>query len=358
MRWSSLQDSLRLGLMFAFGVGVLEADRAQAHDDDSPRAVYVLSNEPDGNRLIVLARDEHGGISLSGTVPTGGLGTGAGLGSQGALILGGERRSLHAVNAGDHTITTFRLRRRGPEAVQVVDSGGLQPISLTTRDDTLYVLNNGAAAQDVDQVTGFRIDEESRRLTLLPGSTRGLSGGSVGPAQVSFGGDGKVLVVTEKNTSMIDTFLVGRDGYAGGVQAQPSSGMTPFGFAIRKGGQLIVSEAFGGAPGASDVSSYRVDRDTGMIQVISPSVATLQTSACWVAVTRNGKYAYSSEHRQRYDHRVPRRPSGRTDSTRRRRRDRSHRRRAGRLGDGREQVPLCPLARERGGQGYRVRDRR
>jgi 6-phosphogluconolactonase len=93
---------------------------------------------------------------------------------------------------------------------------------------------------------------------------------------------------------MIDTFLVGRDGYAGGVQAHPSSGMTPFGFAIRKGGQLIVSEAFGGAPGASDVSSYRVDRDTGMIHVISPSIATLQSSACWVAVTRDGNHAYSS----------------------------------------------------------------
>ena len=111
---------------------------------------------------------------------------------------------------------------------------------------------------------------------------------------MSFGDDGRVLVVTEKNTNMIDTFLVGRDGYAGAAQPQASSGMTPFGFSFSKSGLLIVSEAFGGTAGGSDVSSYRVDKATGVIQVISPSVPTLQTAACWIAVTRDGKYAYSA----------------------------------------------------------------
>ena len=172
MRLHSPHDYFKLALLFAVCLSGLRGNRVMA-DDDSRKAVYVLSNEQEANRLIVLNRDDHGGISLKGTVATGGLGTGSGLGSQGALVLRGDR-TLYAVNAGDSTITTFLVRKRGPEAVQVVNSGGLRPISLTARDDTLYVLNQGAAVQDVDQVTGFQIDEDNRQLTILPSSTRGL----------------------------------------------------------------------------------------------------------------------------------------------------------------------------------------
>src|SRR5262249_46357938 len=146
----------------------------------------------------------------------------------------------------------------------------------------------------VDQITGFRIDEGSHQLDLLPNSTRGLSAGNVGPAQVAFNPRGNILVVTEKATNHIDTFLVNPQGYAAGPRVRPSSGAEPFGFSFGLRDDLIVSEAFGGAPGSSAVSSYRVDSDTGLIQVISPSVPTRQTAACWIAVTDDGKYAYSS----------------------------------------------------------------
>jgi 6-phosphogluconolactonase len=71
-----------------------------------------------------------------------------------------------------------------------------------------------------------------------------------------------------------------------------SAGETPFGFAFR-GDTLIVSEAFGGAEDASAVSSYDLAND-GSLQVISPSVPTTETAACWIAVTRNGRFAYAS----------------------------------------------------------------
>ena len=122
--------------------------------------------------------------------------------------------------------------------------------------DTLYVLNNGSAAGDIDQITGFTIHQGSGKLSLINNSTQGLSSASVGPAQVQFNEDGKVLAVTEKNTNKIDTFLVDRHGRAGGAIVQPSSGMTPYGFAFNKAGFLIVSEAVGGAAGASTVSSF------------------------------------------------------------------------------------------------------
>jgi 6-phosphogluconolactonase (cycloisomerase 2 family) len=54
---------------------------------------------------------------------------------------------------------------------------------------------------------------------------------------------------------------------------------------------VIVSEAFGGAADASAVSSYAV---TGRgLDVVSPSVPTTETAACWIATTGDGRFAYA-----------------------------------------------------------------
>jgi 6-phosphogluconolactonase (cycloisomerase 2 family) len=79
---------------------------------------------------------------------------------------------------------------------------------------------------------------------------------------------------------------------ASDATVNPSSGMTPFGFAFTQQGALVVSEAFGGAALASAVSSYHVA--TGGLSIISASVPTGQTAACWIAVSKNGKFAYST----------------------------------------------------------------
>jgi len=117
-------------------------------------------------------------------------------------------------------------------------------------------------------------------------------GAAAAPAQVSFIADGSVLVVTEKGTNFIDTFTVD-DGVAQPGVSFPSSGTTPFGFAFGLDDVAIVSDASGGAPGASAVASYRVDED-GNLVVITPALGDTQTAACWVVVTRNGKFAYTS----------------------------------------------------------------
>jgi 6-phosphogluconolactonase (cycloisomerase 2 family) len=109
---------------------------------------------------------------------------------------------------------------------------------------------------------------------------------------VSFDPTGRTLVVTEKDTNRIDTYEVGSDGLAVGPRIQPSAGQTPFGFAFDKRGHLIVSEAFGGAPDASAVSSYAVT--DGVIDPITASASTTETAACWIVVTRNGRFTYTS----------------------------------------------------------------
>ena len=69
--------------------------------------------------------------------------------------------------------------------------------------------------------------------------------------------------------------------------------MTPFGFAFGKRNQILVSEAFGGAANASAMSSYIV-RDDGTLTLETGSAATHQSAACWVVVTPDGRFAYTT----------------------------------------------------------------
>lgn len=257
------------------------------HAERSPGAVYTMSNATTGNRILVLDRAPNGTLTPAGSFATGGLGSGGGLGNQGALTLSENGRWLLAVNAGSNNLSLFATDDDGLRRVDKAPSGGSQPVSVTVHRDLVYVLNAGS-----DNVSGFRLRPHGR-LSPLAGSTRPLSGSGTGPAQVQFSADGRVLVVTEKATNLIVTYAVHEDGFLGPPHAQASQGATPFGFAFGRRRQLFVSEAFGGAPVASAVSSYHVAAD-GMLEVVSPSVATHQTAACWVVVTEDGQFAYTT----------------------------------------------------------------
>ena len=282
----------RLGVLAVILCGFVAG--AMAGDDEDRGdwgAVFTLTNEPDGNELAVYLRDGHGRLAPPLFVPTGGLGTGGGLGNQGALALSDDKDFIYAVNPGSDTITVFRLSRRGPREIQVIASGGRRPISLTIHKDLLYVLNAGGAVGDDDSIAGFEI-RNNGKLRPIARSVQLLSAANTAPAQIGFNNNGKVLVVTEKATNLIATFSVNRDGVPTGRRFQASEGATPFGFEFSRDGFLIVSEAFGGAPNASAVSSYWLDDDG--IDPISSSVPTTETAACWIAVTHNGDFAFTT----------------------------------------------------------------
>ena len=251
-------------------------------------AVFTLSNSAAGNAVIAFSRSADGSLTPAGSFATLGNGTGAGLGSQGAVALSNDGQFLFAVNAASNSVTSFAVDGTNLTRINTVASGGTLPISLTSHGDVLYVLNAGG----IENITGFSI-ASSGALSVLPGSTRPLSATGVGPAQVGFDPSGRWLVVTEKNTNRIDVYSVGNDGYASAAVVNPSAGQTPFGFAFNQQGILIVSEAFGGTVDASAVSSYTLG-DAGTLNVVTASAATTETAACWVAVTNNGKFAYAA----------------------------------------------------------------
>jgi 6-phosphogluconolactonase (cycloisomerase 2 family) len=252
-----------------------------------PGAVYTLGNAVDANRVLVFSRNAHGGLDPAMSYPTGGKGTGAGLGSQGALTLTDDGRWLLAVNAGSHSLSVFSVHKHSLVLTDVVASGGFNPISVTVADNLVYVLNAGGAAGSSDNISGFYLSERGQ-LIALPRSTQPLSGANVAPAQVSFGLRGDVLVVTEKATSRVDTFTVDENGRAGPIISTPSSGSTPFGFAISSKGYAFVSEA-----ASSALSSYRLQRDAA-VALVTGSLINHQAAACWTVLSKNEKYAYTA----------------------------------------------------------------
>ncbi len=252
--------------------------------------VYVSTNQSAGNSVVVFHRDAAGMLTFAGSFASGGNGAGAGLGSQGAVVLSGDNRLLFAVNAGSNSISVFGVSGDQLTLLNTVSSGGVHPVSVTARHNLVYVLNAGGTPN----ISGFAISPLTNQLVPLGGSTQALpGGGGAGPAQVSFSPEGSVLVVSEKVTNLIDTFTLNDNGIAQAGVSFASSGTTPFGFAFGHDGAAIVSDAFGGAPGASALSSYEVDED-GNLEVVTPALGDTQTAACWVVVPRNGRFAYTS----------------------------------------------------------------
>lgn len=277
-------SAIGLTAMLAFAAGAAQAQT----QPPSGGMVYTESNSASGNTVIAFRHAANGTLTQTAAVATGGLGTEGGLGNQGALALGGNGRWLFAINAGSDEISVLETRASGLALVGKVSSGGSRPISLTVHGDLLYVLNAGGAGN----ITGFAVTSDGE-LRPLAGSTRPLSSTSAGAAQVQFDNEGEQLVVTEKATNVIDTYSV-EDGYAQGPVLHASHGKTPFGFAIDRRNHLIVSEAFGGAPNASALSSYDLESDSPALPIISASVPTNQTAACWVVVGGHGRYAYTA----------------------------------------------------------------
>jgi 6-phosphogluconolactonase len=257
---------------------------ATASDDhsDGPKAVYTLTNATDGNAVVVYSRRGDGSLTPAGSYPTGGNGTGAGLGSQDAVIVSDGGRFLFAVNAGSNSVSSFRIRGRGLELVDTAPSGGSMPTSVTFHHGLLYVLNAGVP----NNVSGLTV---SRRGELNPiaGSTRPLSADDTAPAEVGFSDDGDVVIVSERATNRLVTYTVGRNGLLSTPIVHASAGPTPFGFAVTKRDTLFVSEA-GEGGGAS---SYRIGRN-GDLDPVSSNVMTGQRAACWAVATKNGRFGY------------------------------------------------------------------
>ncbi|BCJ37358.1 hypothetical protein Athai_48610 [Actinocatenispora thailandica] len=275
----------------AAGLGVAGPAQAQVqHGRTAGGAVFVQTDNPDGNSVVAFDRSADGTLRQARTYPTGGRGgVLAGsqvdhLASQGALARSGN--TLFAVNAGSDTISVFGVRGDRLHRTQVVGSGGAFPVSVAVHGSMVYVLN----ARNGGSIQGFlRLGD---RLVRVPGWHRGLGLDAdqtpeftSTPGQVAFTPDGTKLVVTTKaNGNAIMVFPVSPLG-PGRAVTTPDAGNVPFAVTFDPAGRMQVAEA-----GPNAVAIFTVGRD-GSLQLRSRT-ATGQRGTCWIV--RSGHSVYVS----------------------------------------------------------------
>jgi 6-phosphogluconolactonase len=250
-------------------------------------SVYTIDNAA-SNSVLQFSASPNGFLTLTGTFSTHGSGTGAGLGSQGALALTNDGRWLVTVNAGSNEISVLQVNSDGSLAfASKAGSHGTNPISVTIHGKTVYVLNAGTATV-AGNIAGFTLSNDGQ-LTFITGSSQPL-GGTPGssPEQIGFDNGGNVLVVAEKAAGLIDTYTVGEDGAASAPTTISSNAAGPYGFAFTSHDYLVLSEA-----GAGTLSSYAVNED-GSLRTLSGSIPDFGAAPCWVVVTHDGRFAYTS----------------------------------------------------------------
>jgi 6-phosphogluconolactonase (cycloisomerase 2 family) len=257
-------------------------------------AVFVQTNNANGNAVVAYTRGADGALTPAGTYPTGGLGgqlagsVADHLASQGSLTYDTARRLLYAVNAGSDTVTVFSVRGDGLRRIQTVPSGGSFPVSVAIHGDLVYVLNalDGGAIQGfIQRWWGlFPAPSWNRSLGLDPTLRPQFVNA---PGEVGFTPDGRDLIVTTKaNGDDIDVFRLDRFGEPSGspvVNAEP--GTVPFGFVFGAANQLLVAE-----PGPDAVQSFSIDPGGSLTAV--QQVPTGQGATCWIV--RDGRYLYTS----------------------------------------------------------------
>lgn len=275
-----------------------------------PGAVFSMTNNMNANSITAFSRAADGTLTTQSSVPTGGRGTGGPEDSANGLVLAnvdgetsptnvkGAPKFLLALNGGSDSISVLRNDPSGLTVVDVEDSQGTRPISITVSRGVAYVLNAGSfmcsGIGEQPSISGFTFDADGQ-LTAIPGSTRPLSGlPNSGCTQVSFDRTGSVVIVDEQQADVITTYVRLADGTLSQPTPQQTTGNGPFGLTLTQRNQLLTTENFGALPGQGALASYAIDERTGTLTPLSPSVRNGQSDTCWVAITDDNRFAYTS----------------------------------------------------------------
>jgi 6-phosphogluconolactonase len=288
---------LRIAIPLALALaGATSASAGASPQSGVIGQVYVNDNTAGVNTISAFDRHADGTLTQIPGSPfaTDGAGTGAGIGSQGALQESPDGRYLLAVDAGSNQISVLRILPHG-ELGHVgggtVSSGGSKPVSIAVNGNLVYVANAGDGASNY---TGFTLNPGGH-LRPLADSTVALPDGS-SPGDVLFNSTGTSLVGVRVNTSLIDSFAVGPDGRLTAAPSSPTAaqGPGPFGSEFRPTdpAQLFVSNAHGGA-GAGTVSAFAVSSDATLSSIGSSPFPDFQTAPCWVEISHDGRYLFT-----------------------------------------------------------------
>lgn len=247
-------------------------------------AVFTMTNAADANEVVVFNRAANGRLSELKSYATGGAGGDGVTPASNPLALSNNNQYLFVVNAGSDELSVFERRGRSLKRTDIASSNGPLPLSVTSYNDLVYVLNAGRDGV-LGNISGFKVNGG----TLTPIGTTELPEGTNGPTQIDFNPDGDQLVVTDRPSDTIIVYSVDASGQVSAPEVvnESDEGSVPFGFDFTPTqGTLLVSEAGGGA-----LSHYLLN-DDGTLTTVVNSAPTSQQAACWVEVTPDGAFAY------------------------------------------------------------------
>jgi 6-phosphogluconolactonase len=289
-----------VGVLGVLGAGTANAAPLGAFRPGNPSLVvghvYLDDNTAGTNTISGFDRHLDGSLTpLAGSPFTaGGAGTDAGLASQGAIQVSRDGRFLLAVDAGSNQVSVLRIGFDGRLQLVpngVISSDGPTPVSIAVHDNLVYVANAGAVGPNY---TGFTLNFFGQ-LQPLANSTVSLPNGSQ-PGDVLFNSTGTSLAGTRVGSSLIDSFVVGRDGLLSAAPGSPfpAQGVGPFGSEFRPTNpqQLFISNAHNGA-GAGTVSAFNVAYNGSLTSIGSGPFANGVTAPCWVEITHNGQFLFA-----------------------------------------------------------------
>jgi 6-phosphogluconolactonase len=317
LRRSRVGFVLLLGLLVTFAV---PAAASAAPAEEGHGALYTTTNNPAGNQVLVFRTNKDGSLTQTQTVNTGGTGSAAQppfsfpiVDSSGSMSLAHGGKVLVVVNDGDNTLSSFRVTPSGLELAAHVSSGGILPVSLTSRGDVLWAVN-----EESSNIVGFRISPHGD-LSQFASAQLSHQFPDTVAAQIGFTPNGRQLIVSERGlnrgqphnpnvSGVIDVFDV--HGHDVGP-AQPNTGVglvdpNPFGFDFSNSGDLLMSNVgYVDAPGdgpppipqvfdptqfVGSASSFDVSKSGTL--TLNSNVLSGGRGACWLVTSKDGKYAF------------------------------------------------------------------
>ena len=263
---------------------------AQAESRRAPRDIYVMSNQPSGNEILLVRRRlDNGAVSVRngsrGRFATGGRGLNATapvdpLGSQNALVRSG--RFLVAVNAGSNNVSLMEILNSGRLINRgIAPSGGTFPASVAVDGNLIYVMNaavsgTGPTVGIIEIVNNANGRPSLQFLSSHPVGIPSVDNHNLAPGQVLLDGDRRNVIVVDGGGQQILSAPLDNDGIpSAAFTATAVEGPVPFSGAITAFGHLLVASAGG------FLASYDVLRD-GSLTDLSGGVANAQTATCWV----------------------------------------------------------------------------
>lgn len=250
--------------------------------------LYSQSNLT-ANTIVHMSSIADGSLTVKNTVATTGAGTNSGpdpLTSQYSVIVTPDHRTLFAVNAGDNSVSSFAVDAATGNLTLLMKNPttGVMPVSLAYSNGHIYVLFQGSKTVQAYAVTNG-VFGASLGSYVLPAATTTATEITATPNGAN------VLVSAGTGSNSIVSYPVAAGGTLGAPVVNTAGIHAPFAAAFLNATTLLSTDAGGHA-----LQSLNFNQSTGMLAANGASVVGDGAgNPCWLAITPNGKFAYTGD---------------------------------------------------------------